>query len=42
MIYFLKLQWQMKRIDEDYLNRLVNIGRITEQEKYEIMNKEQA
>lgn len=39
MIYFLKLQWQMERIDEEYLSHLVNIKRITEKEKNEIMNQ---
>ena len=37
MIRFLKLQYQMGKIDEAYLNHLVEIGRITEGEKAEIM-----
>ena len=37
MVRFLKLQYQMGKIDEEYLNRLVEIGRITEEEKTEIM-----
>lgn len=37
MLRFLKLQYQMGKIDEAYLNHLVEIGRITEIEKAEIM-----
>lgn len=37
MMRFLKLQYQMGKIDEAYLNHLVEIGRITENEKAEIM-----
>ena len=37
MIRFLKLQYQMGKIDETYLNHLVEIGRITESEKAEII-----
>lgn len=37
MIRFLKLQLQMGKIDEAYLNHLVEIGRINEEEKAEIM-----
>ena len=36
MIRFLKLQYQMGKIDEDYLSHLVEIGRISESEKAEI------
>ena len=39
MLRFLKLQYQMRKIDEVYLNRLVEIGRITEEEKAEIMGQ---
>ena len=35
MLRFLKLQYQMGKIDEAYLNHLVEIGRITESEKAE-------
>lgn len=38
MIRFLKLQWSMGKIDEEYLNRLVENGRITEADKIEIMS----
>lgn len=37
MIRFLKLQYQMGKINEEYLNHLVEIGRFTEEEKAEIM-----
>ena len=37
MIYFLKLQWRMGKIDEEYLDHLVEIGRITAEQKIEIM-----
>ena len=37
MLRFLKLQYRMGKIDEAYLNHLVEIGRITESEKAEIM-----
>lgn len=37
MLRFLKLQYQMGKIDETYLNHLVEIGRITESEKADIM-----
>lgn len=37
MIRFLKLQYQMGKIDEAYLDNLVAIGRITESEKAEIV-----
>ena len=37
MIYFLKLQWRMGKINEEYLDHLVEIGRITEAQKIEIM-----
>lgn len=37
MLRFLKLQYQMGKIDETYLNHLVEIGRIAESEKAEIM-----
>lgn len=37
MLRFLKLQYQMGKIDEAYLNHLVEIGRITESEKAEII-----
>lgn len=37
MLRFLKLQYQMGKIDEAYLNHLVEIGRITEEEKAEII-----
>lgn len=37
MIRFLKIQYQMGKIDEAYLNHLVEIGRITEAEKAEII-----
>lgn len=40
MIRFLKMQWSMGRIDENYLNGLVEIGRITEVEKAEIIGVE--
>ena len=39
MVRFLKLQYQMGKIDEAYLNHLVEIGRITESEKAEIMGQ---
>jgi len=39
MIRFLKLQFQMGKIDEAYLNNLVEIGRITESEKVEIITQ---
>lgn len=37
MIRFLKIQYQMGKIDEAYLSHLVEIGRITENEKGEII-----
>ena len=37
MLRFLKLQYQMGKIGEDYLSHLVKIGRITEEEKAEII-----
>lgn len=37
MLRFFKLQYQMGKIDEAYLSHLVEIGRITEREKAEIM-----
>lgn len=37
MIRFLKIQYQMGKINEEYLNHLVEIGRITEIEKAEII-----
>ena len=37
MIYFLKLQWHMGKINEAYLDHLVEIGRITSEQKIEIM-----
>ena len=37
MIRFLKIQYQMGKIDEAYLSHLVEIGRIAESEKVEIM-----
>ena len=39
MIRFLKLQYQIGKIDESYLNNLVEIGRISEEEKAEIMGQ---
>lgn len=39
MIKFLKLQYKMGKIDEEYLSHLVEIGRITEEEKAEIMTQ---
>lgn len=39
MVRFLKLQYQLGKIDEAYLNHLVEIGRITESEKAEIMGQ---
>lgn len=39
MIRFLKLQYQMGKIEEAYLTHLVEIGRITESEKNEIMEQ---
>ena len=37
MLRFLKIQYQMGKINEEYLNHLVEIGRITESDKAEIM-----
>ena len=37
MLRFLKIQHQMGKIDEAYLSHLVEIGRINENEKAEIM-----
>ena len=39
MIYFLKLQWRMGKINEEYLDHLVKIGRITSEQKIEIMEQ---
>lgn len=39
MIYFLKIQWQLKAINEKYLNQLLEIERITKEQKEEIMNQ---
>ena len=39
MIRFLKLQYQMAKIDEAYLSHLVEIGRISEKEKAEIITQ---
>ena len=39
MVRFLKLQYQMGKIDEAYLNHLVEIERITESDKAEIMEQ---
>ena len=39
MIRFLKIQYQMGKIDESYLSHLVEIGRITEEDKTEIMTQ---
>lgn len=37
MVEFLKIQYKLKRINETYLNRMVEKGRITEEEKATIM-----
>ena len=39
MVRFLKIQYQMGKIDETYLSHLVEIGRITEEEKAEIIEQ---
>lgn len=39
MVRFLKLQYQMGKIDEAYLNHLVETGRITGSEKVEVMEQ---
>jgi len=36
MVNFLKLQYQLGRISDEQLDRLVEMGRITEQELLEI------
>lgn len=41
MIQFLKLQYQMGKIDEVYLDNIVAIGRITEEEKDRILAHEE-
>ena len=41
MIRFLKLQYQMGKIDEVYLENLVAMGRITEEEKDSILAHEE-
>ena len=37
MIKFLKIQYKLGKIDEDYLDNLVLSGKITEEQKLEIM-----
>lgn len=37
MIKFLKIQYRLKKIDEEYLDKLIRLGRITENDKMEIM-----
>ena len=37
MVRFLTLQYRMSKIDEEYLNHLVEIEKITEEQKLEIM-----
>ena len=37
MFEFLKIMWIMRKIDEAYLTKQVIKGRITEQEKFEIL-----
>ena len=39
MIAFLKLQYRLGRIDDAFLNRLLEIGKITEAEKAEVISK---
>lgn len=41
MFDFLKTQWIMKRIDKEYLNRMVLKERISELEKQDIINTQQ-
>lgn len=40
MFEFLKIQYQLCRIDEAYLDKMVAKGRITEEEKNLILTKE--
>lgn len=40
MVRFLQLQFRMGKIDEEYLTNLVESGRITEEQKLEIMGVE--
>jgi len=37
MIHFLKLQFRFKRIDEEFLEQLVTDGKITSEQKFEII-----
>lgn len=39
MIEFLKIQYRMGKIIEEQLSRLVKLGRITEQDKINIMEE---
>ena len=42
MFEFFKIQYKLKRIDEAYLDKMVDKGRITLEEKNLIINKEGA
>lgn len=37
MIKYLKLQFKMGKIDEAYLDKLVGLGKITAEQKVEVM-----